>query len=215
MIETAYYQSNVSTFLTVSQDQILGELTNHYNFPLELPQKNAWIEQISNMKEQLRDFRDGHIFLEFSIPRMGKRVDLVLVVRGLICVIEYKVGAKTYEKHAIDQVMDYAVDLKNFHEGSHDKHIVPILVSTNARDRDSSLEWSADLVALPLLANGQNLAQVIEFVLSKVASPQAFDRQPGLLARTSRRPQSSKLHKRYMKDIPSRISLAQMQVLQI
>ena len=128
MIQRAYYQAKISTFLVADQDQVLGKLSHQHHFSLDISQKNAWIKQVANLKQQLRDLPDGYIFFEFSIPRMGKRVDVLLVIKGLVCVVEYKVGAKTYDKHAIDQVMDYALDLKNFHEGSHDKHIVPDLL---------------------------------------------------------------------------------------
>src|ERR1700748_3565180 len=132
MIQSAYYQNNISTFLTAEPDQVLGELAKGHHFALDIFQRNAWIEQIGNLKQQLRELQDGYIFLEFSIPRMGKRVDVLLLIKGLVCVVEYKVGAKTHERHAIDQVFDYALDLKNFHEGSGDKHVLPILVSTKA-----------------------------------------------------------------------------------
>lgn len=83
-------------------------------FSLETQQKNAWLVQIANLKQQLRSFPQGEIFLEFSIPRMDKRVDVLLSIKGVIWVIEYKVGAKTHDKYAIDQTVDYALDLKNF-----------------------------------------------------------------------------------------------------
>jgi hypothetical protein len=138
MIEPAYYQNKISSFLAANQDQILGELTNKHSFAVDLKQKNAWIEQIQSLKDQLCDFLDDNIFLEFAIPRMGKRTDVVLIIRGIVYVIEYKIGAEAHETHAIDQVTDYALDLKNFHEGSHCKYVVPILVSTRSPSENSS-----------------------------------------------------------------------------
>jgi len=67
---------------------------------------------------------------------MGKRVDNIVVTKDSIFVIEFKVGDGGYEKHAQAQVIDYALDLKNFHEGSHVTKLIPVLVATNANDSE-------------------------------------------------------------------------------
>jgi hypothetical protein len=118
MIGRAYYQNNIAAFLVGGSDQILGELAAKHDFALDIQQKNAWVQQVAKLKDYLRDFDHGDIFLEFSIPRMGKRVDVLLLIGGVIFVVEYKMGATSHERHAIDQVVDYALDLKNFHEGT-------------------------------------------------------------------------------------------------
>src|SRR5665213_801378 len=166
MIERAYYSEKISTFLNTSQDHILGQLASKHDFALDVSQRNSWIEQISTLQQNLSAFQDGSIFLEFSIPRMGKRVDVLLVIAGIIFVVECKIGAKNHEGYAIDQVMDYALDLKNFHEGSHDKSIVPILLSTRTSERMNSSEWCSDGIAKPLLSNGKDLSATIEQVLA-------------------------------------------------
>lgn len=108
------------------------------------------------------------MFLEFAIPRMGKRADAVLVAKDLIFVIEYKVGAKEYQRHAIDQVLDYALDLKNFHAGSHGLIIVPVLVATQAPDHPNTVALWDDEVVQPLRANQATLVSVINAVLEKL-----------------------------------------------
>ena len=70
---------------------------------------------------------------------MGKRADVVLLVDGVVYVLEYKVGEHSYPKHALDQALDYALDLKNFHEGSHALPVVPILVATRAPASSNSV----------------------------------------------------------------------------
>ncbi len=175
MIERAYYRNNISAFLTASQSQILGELASRHHFALDVMQKNAWVGQIVRLKEDLRDFQDGDIFFEFSIPRMGKRVDVLLVIAGVIIVVEYKMGAKHHDAYAIDQVMDYALDLKNFHEGSHDKYIVPILISTKAIRESNCIDWSGDQIAFPLLSNGDDLSEIIKRALFSIPSQKRLD----------------------------------------
>jgi hypothetical protein len=175
MIEPAYYQSKISTFLSHNEIQILGHLSNKHHFDLGISQKGAWVDQITNLKEQLHHFPDGNIFFEFSIPRMGKRVDVLLLISGVIWVIEYKIGAKAYDTHALDQAMDYALDLKNFHDGSRDKCLVPILVSTKADRELNCPKWSEDHIAHPLLSNGSDLGEIISQVLSGIPTQKPID----------------------------------------
>ena len=131
-MKRAYYSNNIQDFLLDSNSSILGELTaNHSNRTLEELQVNAWRKQITILKNQLSEF-DGQIYFEFAIPRMGKRVDNIVIINNVAFIIEFKVGDGGYEKHAIEQVIDYTVDLKNFHEGSHDIKLIPVLVATNA-----------------------------------------------------------------------------------
>ncbi len=131
-MKRAYYSNNIQDFLQESDSSILGELTaNHSNRTLEELQVNAWRKQITILKNQLIEF-EGQIYFEFVIPRMGKRVDNIVIIDSVAFIIEFKVGEGGYEKHAIEQVIDYTIDLKNFHEGSHNINLIPVLVATNA-----------------------------------------------------------------------------------
>jgi hypothetical protein len=105
---------------------------------------------------------------------MGKRVDSVVIFQGIIFVIEFK-GTTGYDPAALDQVMDYALDLKNFHAGSHARRLVPILVATRADNVRLDLEWGPDGVAKPLLSNGGNLGTVLCKVLAETPKQDAID----------------------------------------
>lgn len=167
-MKRAYYQNDIAAFLKDDQEKILGELTRNHHFDLDIAQKNAWIEQIFSLKEQLPDFQFGEIFFEFSIPRMGKRADVLLLIRDIVFVLEYKTGAKTYERYQADQAFDYALDLKNFHAGSHHKHIVPVLICTKAPIHTNAVTWCTDNVAEPLLSNGKDLGAIIKLAFAAV-----------------------------------------------
>jgi hypothetical protein len=131
-MKRAYYSNNIQDFLLEPDSSILGELAaNHSNRTLEELQVNAWRKQITILKNQLFEF-EGQIYFEFAIPRMGKRVDNIVIIDEVAFIIEFKVGDDGYEKHAIEQVIDYNIYLKNFHEGSHDIKLIPVLVATNA-----------------------------------------------------------------------------------
>ena len=134
LVKRAYYSHSILGFLKDSSEHILGLLAEKHQFALEDLQKNAWIEQIKLLKRLFKTQPDisGHIYFEYAIPRMGKRVDVVLLIGDVIFVLEFKVGERGYPRYAVDQAVDYCLDLKNFHEQSHQRKIVPILVATNA-----------------------------------------------------------------------------------
>jgi hypothetical protein len=177
-MKRAYYQNRISVFLKEDQEKILGELTRHHHFELDISQKNAWLQQIANLKEQLVDFPFGEIFFEFSIPRMGKRADVVLYLMDIVFVLEYKAGAKAYDRHSIDQVLDYALDLKNFHAGSHQKPIVPILICTKAPLHENTIVPFPDGIAQPQLSNGSDLALIIKQAISVIVQERRAERTP-------------------------------------
>lgn len=135
MATRAHYASSISRFLAEPEPSVLGKLVEKSAHNVDLAQRNAWIDEITILKEQLAGFTEGHVFLEFSIPRMGKRADAVVIVRNVIFVIEFKVGATEFLAADRAQAIDYALDLRNFHEGSHQAKLVPVLIATEASPR--------------------------------------------------------------------------------
>lgn len=156
----SYYSNTISDFLKDDETRILGQLSLHHNHALEDLQKNAWVKQIAILKDTLQSIDNGQIYFEFSIPRMGKRVDNVLIINDLIFVLEFKVGNNQYQKHSIEQVIDYCLDLQNFHEGSHHEKLIPVLISTKAEPIENVFKSEYNLFE-PLKANQQNLKEVI------------------------------------------------------
>src|SRR5271166_3025870 len=168
----AYYDSPVSSFLKDDADRILGVLTAAHHHALEEQQRWAWLQQISILKVALVNRPDGRIFLEFYIPRMGKRADALLITQNIVFVIEFKAGAIVHASSAFDQVEDYALDLKNFHEGSHNAPIIPVLVSTHAESSPTlELVFAPDLVASPVGANKSNLGASIDGICALQVFP--------------------------------------------
>ncbi len=133
-MKRAYFSSSFTDFGRSSPEEILGRLTQSSPFAVEPAQRDAWLQQIDILQPLLRD-RSGRIYFEFSIPRMGKRIDVLLLLGPVIFVLEFKVGESAFTSAALDQVCDYALDLKNFHESSSSHFIAPILVATAATNR--------------------------------------------------------------------------------
>ena len=159
------FKAKVNQFLVSQEEEILGQLTNQHKFrQLEQQQINSWRRQIKELKQTLVGFPDATLLLEFEIPRIGKRVDAILILNGSILVLEYKVGAKTYDAISIDQAYDYALDLKNFHKASHHLTIIPILIATDAISKSTALEIGIDGIASPILANSDNLLTVLNLL---------------------------------------------------
>lgn len=168
----AYYNASLSSFLNSDDERILGALTTEHHHSLDQQQRWAWLQQLSILKRALAGRPEGRIFLEFYIPRMGKRADAVLIVGNIVLVIEFKAGASEHLSSAFDQVEDYALDLKNFHEGSHTVPIVPILVSSNAKSEPiPELKFADDLVASPVGTNNNDLGSLIDVICAVQAFP--------------------------------------------
>src|SRR5688500_18836336 len=128
-MKRCYYSDSIQKFLLSDEHSIVGELVLNNEFATEPTQRDAWLGQIHFLKESLRE-RDGFIYFEYAIPRMGKRIDTVIVDQHVIFVVEFKVGQTEFLGGDIDQVWDYALDLKNFHETSHSTTIAPVLMAT-------------------------------------------------------------------------------------
>ena len=148
-----FYSDSVANFLTRSAEEILGVINATALATSEAAQQNAWLGQVNILQSELLPFGGrGNIFFEFSVPRIGKRIDVVLVLDGVIFVLEFKVGEDQYRRSAIEQVWDYALDLKNFHDTSHDAFIAPVLVATAATSQQVAPQFSArdDNVLMPI-----------------------------------------------------------------
>ena len=127
----AWYGATIADFLQSSPEFVFACLASNPEFSLLTTQKGAWLAQIDLLRRRLVGL-EGRLFLEFNIPRMGRRIDAVLLVGSVVFVIEFKVGETAFDRAAVDQVWDYALDLKNFHAASHAVALVPILLPTGA-----------------------------------------------------------------------------------
>ena len=152
----AYYGKSITDFIQEDDLNILGTLAKNHGYQtLEKSQQNAWERQITILKSQLAELT-GYIYFEFSIPRMGKRVDNIVILGDKIFLLEFKIGSEQYDKYAIDQVIDYALDLRNFHEGSHYANLIPILIAEKAPIFENNFQTVQNLDHAILL-NAHNL----------------------------------------------------------
>lgn len=140
------YAATIDVFLSEPAEQVFGKITTQSTFADLLSQKTAWLAEIEVLRSALRAsaMPSGKIYFEYTIPRLGGRADVILVLGPVLFVIEFKVGADRFDRAAMDQVWDYALDLKNFHETSHELTIVPVLVATQVSAAPAILELRID-----------------------------------------------------------------------
>jgi hypothetical protein len=145
-----------------SDAELFGQLASRLPFALEPAQRAAWEYQIQHLRSLAIQLPAAHFFIEFLIPRMGRRADLIVVLNGIIFVVEYKLGARQFDRSSLDQVYGYGLDLKHFHEPSHVAPVVPILVATHADDTQQQVvHWDEDRLARPLRVNADGLVPAI------------------------------------------------------
>jgi hypothetical protein len=175
----AWYSGSVSDFVGSPADLIFGQLAKHSEFGMAQAQGNAWNEQIEFLQSSLKGL-DGALFLEFNIPRMGRRIDAVLLIGPVVFVVEFKTGESELENAALEQVWDYALDLKNFHEGSHGAVLIPVAIATNARGcPEINFVADADHVYHPIQATKETFRSTIDFALQRVEGSALNEKQWG------------------------------------
>jgi hypothetical protein len=163
-----WYGAPIAQFVDAPAESVLGQLAFNCDFALIPTQRDAWSMQIEFLRSQFKGLA-GSIFFEFNIPRMGRRIDVVLVIGPALFAIEFKVGEKTFDRSAIDQVWDYGLDLKNFHEASHHARIIPILIATEATECPPiDLHTDPDKLYRPIVVDPPSFRSALESALRVV-----------------------------------------------
>lgn len=176
-MERAYLSISSENVPNASDGELFGQLAKSLPFSLETTQSAAWKYQIHHLHQLAKDLPQAHFFLEFLIPRMGRRADLIVLNSGIIFVVEYKLGARQFDKASLNQVYGYGLDLKNFHEPSHNRRIVPILVATEATAKENqsiywdSDYWDSDLLGHPICSTPTKLSTNIMNIASSLKHP--------------------------------------------
>lgn len=170
------YGARFEDFASASATEILGELTQRAGGNLELTQNNAWQEQIHilqalQLPDQIRP--SAKIYFEYTIPRLGRRADVILLAGHVLFVLEFKAGETKFQVADLDQVWDYALDLKHFHDASHNLCIAPVLVATKAPPQAIQPQQTVhdDGLLRPIRANPSDLPDVIALTLTSLDAP--------------------------------------------
>ena len=166
----AYYASSIRDFLDSTPITIHGHILIQDEMKATTEQKNAWRDEIAILQKQLRALPgDGSIIFEYTVPRIGSRIDVACIVHGIIFVLEFKVNETEYRLDDEEQVIDYALDLKYFHEESEKRYIVPILIATKAPASVNRINIFDDKILDVLYANENNIGDTIQSVLNVIS----------------------------------------------
>ena len=173
------YDSDIKSFLNKEKETVLGILCERYHGDALTTTRDAWMKEIEVMQTTLLPWADtdGLIIFEYDIPRLGKRIDVVLLLNGIIFCLEFKAGQSSILEGDLDQVLDYALDLKNFHKLSQDALIVPILIATKYSKTSSLIQSSVydDRVVNPLVTGETGISGLLNDVLSQYPNEQSID----------------------------------------
>jgi hypothetical protein len=164
LLQTAYCSSSVQSFVAETPQSVIGILAQHHPHDPDVLQRNSWLAQIEILQHELSALEGGWVAFELPFREWGNVLTTSYSTAASFFVLEFKVGADQVTASAIDQATDYALDLKNFHAGSHELPIVPVVIATNAPARQSQLAWSTDDVAIALSSNGVALGALIKTI---------------------------------------------------
>jgi hypothetical protein len=177
----AFYSNTITGFLQDSTKSILGTLTHQAGiagFHQQLhTQTLSWDEEIDTLKYSFKNILtdnplagDFGILLEYPIARREKRIDAVIIANDTIIVIEFKVGSNDYFSSDKEQLLDYCLDLRDFHFQSRGKNIIPILLATNGPSTENINIENSDQVKEILTANSNDLTNKLEAVFKQYCS---------------------------------------------
>ena len=177
MSNRCLYHATFQKFLSTDSMEIFGILQANFHGDVQTTTREAWKSEITLLQKVLHTWKEekGDIVFEYDIPRLGKRIDVVLLLRGIIFCLEFKVGQKDALQADVEQVMDYALDLKNFHKFSHDRIIVPILIPTSYKQKTTNFRSSVydDDIYNPLISGADQLQQLLMNVLEHSGATEA------------------------------------------
>ena len=176
-VKRYYYSDTISDFIQKEEKAIVGELALAYSHDINEETKRSWLDEIRVTRSVLGKYRDrGSVYFEYNIPRMGRRADVIVLIDDIVFVLEFKTAESKFTRDAYIQVWDYALDLKNFQEGSRCRKMIPILVAPSEKDKHCVMDLShfEDLVYKPMQVNRKQLQNAIDNVLAEIGEEVVF-----------------------------------------
>jgi hypothetical protein len=173
----AYYFNSIPMFISENSSKIIGELVEHA-FEVNVAQRDAWENQVDELQRRLKLCgMEGDIIFEYDIIRLGKRIDVILLIRHMVFSLEFKNGKDIYTAQDAQQAEDYAIDIKNFHKESENLYVCPILIATNAPryPKDQRIECYPDKQIFLQRENMETLIPKVTAVTDQYGSDEKID----------------------------------------
>lgn len=164
----AYYAGSVCSFIQTDTETVVGQLATRVvseHRGDEIQQVRSWRRQLALLRSAFVAVGDAAntwgLLIELPLLRLGRRIDTVVLVRNIVVVVEFKIGAKSFLSSDREQVEDYALCMRDFHGSSAGKLIVPVLCADEAGRVIVPGSRPVDNVAETVLANGDSLPDVL------------------------------------------------------
>ena len=174
------YSDTIDSFLQKNTDTIVGEITLSATQDINKETSNSWQQEVEVLKDVLSPYaQKGSMYFEYNIPRMGRRADVIVLIDGIVFVLEFKTSEQKFTREALIQVWDYAIDLKNFQEGSRDRILIPIVVAPKEKNKNCHIELKPfeDDVYQPLVSNNERLSECFDKTLSNIIPKHTFTKE--------------------------------------
>lgn len=174
------YSDTIDSFLQKNTDTIVGEITLSATQDINKETSNSWQQEVEVLKDVLAPYaQKGSVYFEYNIPRMGRRADVIVLIDGIVFVLEFKTSEQKFTREALIQVWDYAIDLKNFQEGSRDRILIPIVVAPKEKNKNCHIELKPfeDDVYQPLVSNNERLSECFDKTLSNIIPKHTFTKK--------------------------------------
>lgn len=174
------YSDTIDSFLQKDTDTIVGEITLSATQDINKETSNSWQQEVEVLKDVLAPYaQKGSVYFEYNIPRMGRRADVIVLIDGIVFVLEFKTSEQKFTREALIQVWDYAIDLKNFQEGSRDRILIPIVVAPKEKNKNCHIELKPfeDDVYQPLVSNNERLSECFDKTLSNIIPKHTFTKE--------------------------------------
>ena len=198
----AWYVGARGQFLATAPERIRDQLAGRAaleNLEVESAQGEEWLSSLGVLQRHLDERIElvrralshvdctaiSHVILEFDFRRRGLRMDCLLLASGALFVVEFK--RSTITRADRDQVMNYAVNLLEFHKvtqawSAKDAAIVvPVLALTTGRAARppgpvtlGEHSWP-DLARRPVECDGETLGTALSLGLHARRSEVAVD----------------------------------------
>lgn len=174
------YSDTIDSFLQKNTDTIVGEITLSATQDINKETSNSWQQEVEVLKNVLSPYaQKGSVYFEYNIPRMGRRADVIILIDGIVFVMEFKTSEQKFTREALIQVWDYAIDLKNFQEGSRDRILIPIVVAPKEKNKNCHIELKPfeDDVYQPLVSLYERLSECFDKTLSNIIPKHTFTKE--------------------------------------
>ena len=134
------YQADLVSFSNTEVKEVVASL-KAFVPDAGSSQITAWMDSVLILKkvisalhtEDPRLVESCSVLLEYTIPLESRRIDALLLLKGVVLVVEFKGKSKT-SLADIDQAAAYARDLRAYHKACADVPVRCVLVPTRSND---------------------------------------------------------------------------------